>query len=271
MNLTRMVFLSTMLALTTLLVIRTLRRPDQPTLTPNAPPQSSQYDVYMLATEWAGTTCRVQNCNSNIPSQSQYFNLHGLWPNINAKPSTSPQNCTSVPLNYDALPRTVQNSLWISWNSLYNDENSFVSHEWDKHGTCWDPTMAPPATINQVPTALRPLVDQSITDYQGGYRGPTNYLQTAIQLAHMYNPFDVLASGNVLPDDTNKVQISQIRAIYKAKFGINNMSIVCVKTSDGRYLLSEVRICLTLTYNPTDCGSTIIQGCQQDLIYPTSL
>jgi len=62
------------------------------------------------------------------------FSIHGLWPQWDKK--SWPQYCNnSAPFNENQIaalmPQIEQN-----WPSCQGQEDSFLSHEWDKHGTC---------------------------------------------------------------------------------------------------------------------------------------
>jgi ribonuclease T2 len=66
------------------------------------------------------------------------YSIHGLWPQWDKK--SWPQYCNrSEPFNYAALQSIVP-QLQQNWPSCNGDMQSFLSHEWDKHGTCtpWD-------------------------------------------------------------------------------------------------------------------------------------
>jgi ribonuclease T2 family protein len=65
------------------------------------------------------------------------FTIHGLWPQYN---STSwPQYCnTTEKFNYTALTPLLPQiqKYWGTCTSFNHTEEWFLSHEWEKHGTC---------------------------------------------------------------------------------------------------------------------------------------
>lgn len=229
----------------------------------------NNYDNYMLATEWIASVCRVKTCNPSIPTQTTFFNVHGLWPNLLEKPSSSPQSCSVIPLVMSSLPADLQSMLWTRWNSLYNEQTGFLTHEWEKHGTCWNPVL-PQSMIDGIPSDLKPSVVKFISDYQAGLRLSEDYLRLTLMLAAKYNPFAILTAGGVKPNNSNTVTVGDIIQVYKQSLGISKMSIICSKSRDGLSLLTEIRVCLSLNYNPIDCGSLIITGCAQSIVFPAS-
>ena len=95
-----------------------------------------EYSYYVFATEWAGAVCDVQNCY--LPSAADFFNLHGLWPS-NQDKNSSPMSCSTDDFSFNSLPTLEQQQADVYWSGLYNSQAKFLSHEWSKHGTCWNP------------------------------------------------------------------------------------------------------------------------------------
>eukprot|EP00297_Palpitomonas_bilix_P018876 CAMPEP_0113880166 /NCGR_PEP_ID=MMETSP0780_2-20120614/7635_1 /TAXON_ID=652834 /ORGANISM="Palpitomonas bilix" /LENGTH=153 /DNA_ID=CAMNT_0000866813 /DNA_START=26 /DNA_END=487 /DNA_ORIENTATION=- /assembly_acc=CAM_ASM_000599 len=67
---------------------------------------------------------RLQKCDSSSP-----WTLHGLWPQWD-------DTCSGPSFSLDAIS-DLESTMDSEWPSCYNDDNqSFWSHEWTKHGTC---------------------------------------------------------------------------------------------------------------------------------------
>ena len=93
------------------------------------------YDYYILAVELPGTVCKSRDCNYLDSLTSTSINMHGLWPNYNN--GSYPQFCTEDKYDPSKLTSETISLLNSNWAGLYSDSNNFRSHEWEKHGTCF--------------------------------------------------------------------------------------------------------------------------------------
>jgi len=223
------------------------------------------YDSLVLATEWSGSVCRLQKCNNGRPANRNFFNLHGLWPNDAADFHNSPFNCDDTRVSLVSLPKETQNVLNFYWNPLYNGAESFLNHEWTKHGSCWKPQ---PRDINAIPSEIRKLVSDAMsTPASNKIQRQVNYFGVSIALAQKNNVFNALASQGVLPNNTRKYTKDNIEKALFSYFKINAFQVQCKKSSTGDSLLMEVRLCMDLNYQVISCRRHSFE-CANQVMYP---
>lgn len=228
----------------------------------------TNYDSYALAIEWSGTVCKSRKCLPNAPSQPNFFNIHGLWPNVFSNTAASPSDCSSIPLNFAAMTQDLQQSLNLRWNGLYNDLNSFLTHEWSKHGTCWTPALEK-NTMAAVPTDIKPLIDQGLLDYNSGNMGASDFMKVGLALANKYNLFNAFTKIGIVPSATAVYDQTKIAEAVKQSFGVENYELICTKSpTSGRSQIAEFRLCLSLSYNPIDCPKKVTSSCQASVEFP---
>lgn len=94
------------------------------------------YDYYKFAVELPGAVCQVQDCDqADLGSlTSTSLNMHGFWPNSN---SGDVENCLENDYDESKFQSDILNEMNQEWVGLYSSSNTFRSHEWGKHGTCW--------------------------------------------------------------------------------------------------------------------------------------
>lgn len=225
--------------------------------------QQIQYDMYILATSWPNSACAVKTCYSNLKLAPATFNLHGLWPQEYAAYSNI-HDCTAPTFNYNSKSSSLQSLMGMYWNSLYGNPTFLVTHEYNKHGTCMNYKLA---DSNKVNTKVR-------TQHQAGLQSQTSgsssaqedaYINMAISLSKMYNVYDMLAKEGILPSDS-AISSQKVADSIKKQFGVNNIHLLCKTDGHGRSLLSEVRICVDVFYNPRDCYDSKLY-CSMDIYY----
>lgn len=236
-----------------------------PSLTAGLSSDVKPYDTLVLATEWVGSVCSARKCNNGRPVNDKFFNIHGLWPNNKMNSADSPMDCASSNFNLASLPADIKQMTDSAWNALYNLAQSFLSHEWSKHGTCWNPQ---PEQSSQVPADLVSYVDGGVNALKAAPKDmQVAYIRMTLALATKYNAFAGLAAKNILPSDSAKYQRTDVVNALTAFFGVKNFGLMCTKTAAGESLLSEVRLCLDRNYRPTDCKSMNL-GCPAVISYP---
>lgn len=84
----------------------------------------SYYDYLVLA---------VQKC-----SDWSDWSMHGLWP-TDWDDKSKPSYCTNVPFNKSEIEDLWPNitKYWETCSWSHTSETDFLSHEWQKHGTCF--------------------------------------------------------------------------------------------------------------------------------------
>jgi len=67
------------------------------------------------------------------------FNIHGLWPSGDASDDcATPESCQNIPYDNSKFAAQTNQQLDAAWVGVYNTIKSFRTHEWTKHGTCWN-------------------------------------------------------------------------------------------------------------------------------------
>jgi len=171
--------------------------------------QAADFQFYVFASEWRGSVCSYNKCNLN--SASSFWNIHGLWPSDGSRGLSF---CNDEKFNPNALSN-LKSSLSQYWSSLYSDENSFHSHEWQKHGTC---------------------SGMSQQDYFG----------TTLQLALHLDVYGALASAGITPGQ--KVSCQSVANALTNKYQVNSFTI-----SNQNGYLSQIELCLSKDLRVTEC------------------
>lgn len=228
-------------------------------------PDPNAYDTLVLATEWSGSVCSLRKCNQGRPVCNSAFNLHGLWPNVREDYRKSPFDCKSTTISIPSLPQDLQNALKYYWNSLYSPASDFLNHEWQKHGSCWNPQAV---SIPEVPSDIKPLIIDTLDALTSEIKHQSSYIKVAIALSQKYNVFKALASRGILPNNERILTKDEILDALENAFGVRNYQILCSKDRTGSSFLTEVRMCLDKNYNPVECYSLQF-NCANTMIFPT--
>ncbi|OLY82892.1 Ribonuclease Rh [Smittium mucronatum] len=179
--------------------------------------------------------------NRGRPDQ---FTIHGMWPNrcdwsyLNEGCDLS-RNYTGAGDIVKARNPSLYKTMLRDWPSSDGDFSSFWDHEWNKHGTCYDPA-AP----------------KCLADYQK-YDDLLMYYEVTHQIYSKYNMYNILASSGIVPG-FNYTRSSMEAAILK------NSGLISKVRCDSAGNLSEIYsyfyisgqtdfIPTTPVYNPTDC------------------
>jgi len=227
---------------------------------------SDDYDRYMLATSWAGTTCKFNDCTHY--GEDNWFNSHGLWPST---ANNSPQDCKTINFQEQNLSPYLKQSLYTYWNSFYHDNWEFLDHEITKHGSCWNPKFGDQRIMD-------PALAQVIQGYNSGdkFSEINTFLTLAVSLAKIVDPFASLKKAGIVPSDTATYKIEQVLGVFSELNGLQNSLIpVCLaEKSTGNLYLAELRFCTDLNFKPIACNLSELrnelQRCRSnDLIYPT--
>lgn len=99
------------------------------------------YDYYIFSQELPATICKTKDCQKSMELNMKptYLNIHGLWPETNSS-SIKPWYCLQNDYDESRLSQDLLAELDKYWVGLYTDAFWFRSHEWGKHGTCWNDT-----------------------------------------------------------------------------------------------------------------------------------
>ena len=190
----------------------------------------SNYDYYAFSFEVPAVACMGKNCQTQYEGnlQPQTMNLHGLWPN--KYDNNNPESCGENNFVDSDLTDATRALLDERWNGLYSSSFSFRSHEWGKHGTCW----------NQGSAARRFL---STDDAE---KSKINaYFTLGVNLLKGLNIDSVIFAKSVTSS-------SDLYNRVKSHLGVSHFDLQCVNHSGQQYLLA-LYICFDLQYNLRDC------------------
>ncbi|OMJ09769.1 Ribonuclease Rh [Smittium culicis] len=193
----------------------------------------SYYGTITMAHQW-----------STLKGKSKQFTIHGMWPN-RCDWSYLEQGC-DLSRNYTGAGEIVKqrnvdlfNTLNRDWPSYDGDNSSFWDHEWNKHGTCYDPA-AP----------------KCLTNYKQ-YDDLLMYFEQTHALYKKYDMYELLAKENIVPG-FNYTRSSMEAALFKQAGLISKVR--CDKAGNLSEIWSYFNIAgqntfipTTPKYNPTDC------------------
>ena len=205
-----------------------------------------KYDRYLLATSWAGTTCKFHQCSHY--GADEIFNLHGLWPSTAGQ---SPQNCSTVNFKEQNLSPYLKQNLFLYWNSFYHENWEFLDHEITKHGSCWNPEYGD-----------QQVMDKNLADIIQSYDASDDYskintfLTLTLKLSMIVNPYKALSDNGIVPSNTQNYKIDEILDIFVSMYGISDsvMPVCLAEKSTGKLYLAELRYCLNLDFQPIECN-----------------
>lgn len=102
--------------------------------------EQGSYTYFAFEREWPGTVCKTNKCTPQYMGNfdSKNFNLHGLWPSgLESNVCSYPQDCDNTHFSFSNISSSTQNYMNTYWVGLYSNTQTFLDHEWTKHGTCY--------------------------------------------------------------------------------------------------------------------------------------
>jgi ribonuclease I len=221
---------------------------------------SPTYDFYKFAKEWSGTTCYETKCVDDHLGRKEW-NQHGLWPN--QWHTFNIPGCSNEPWDSSKFNAVEMKQLISFWDGMYSADNGFWSHEWTKHGKCWD---ANKGDLTKMSHDLQHHIKNSREDLAAGKSQEVDYFQTVYLVQKPLDFYQVLENAGITPG-TETYTFDAIKSALQTGFGVQNMDIICKKSKEGDSMLSEVRICIDLDYNVFNCP-TESRKCANDVLYP---
>lgn len=179
-----------------------------------------------------------------MPNDKYVWTVHGIWP---TKIGTDgPAFCPSA-VHFDPQQlEPIMNDLQQYWTNVEGGTkpNSFWKHEWDKHGTC---------------AVVQPELNSVY-----------NFFEQGLEWNKQYRIGDILAQGNIKPQD-NGYRVDQISDAIRnvLKKNITVQCVVDAKTKES--LISEIRICFDKSFQLIDCDPTNPNHLTDDVITNCSL
>jgi ribonuclease T2 len=202
------------------------------------------WDLLLLVEQWAIGVCLTTPPPCAVPSVvTNYFTLHGLWPNNND--GSYPSYCNSNAFDITQLT-SIQTELDDYWPDLYSaDSTSFWSHEWDKHGTC---AQSLPALSTEL-----------------------DFFSQTLNLRAQYDLYTALWNAGIKPDPSNTYTSSQFSTAISNAFGVQPL-MSCGTDTGGNSILVQVALCINKNLQVEVCPSAVVsQGigttCNQ-FLYP---
>lgn len=224
------------------------------------------YDRYLLATSWAGATCKFHSCKHY--GSDEVFNLHGLWPSTAGK---SPQNCSTVNFQEENLSPNLKKTIYLYWNSFYHDNWEFLNHEITKHGSCWRPDYGDMKVMDKKLADIIQSYDSS-----DDYSKINTFLTLTLKLSKIVDPYRILKTNGIIPGDSKSYPIDDILNIFSGLYQKNNtvMPVCLAEKTSGKLYLSELRFCLDLDFAPIKCNpgemSRQLKRCRESPVhYPS--
>jgi ribonuclease T2 len=202
------------------------------------------YNNYVFESFWLGSICEFQECLTNQTQNisTTWWNIHGLWPGYQTGwPQYCNNNSQYIPGSIDPVLFDQMQKLWIGMNE---SNDMFHTHEWTKHGTCWNDQ------VNFV----------SQTQKQNDFFG------TVVTLALNYDFYQTLQKGGIVPSE-DPYDLSDFNTVLTSAWGPNTFTYDCLEGLDGNQYLLDLNICLDLEYNPAPCPPLDVTTCVDSPIY----
>ena len=101
-----------------------------------------KYDFYVFSIQYSPNICvkKGNNCIEILKKKEQYkAGIHGLWPSY--KSGVIPQECNlgeDIQIIVEYNKDYFDNYILKHWYSLYNTDDYFLTHEYNKHGFCYN-------------------------------------------------------------------------------------------------------------------------------------
>eukprot|EP01016_Furgasonia_blochmanni_P048162 TRINITY_DN7143_c0_g1_i1.p1 TRINITY_DN7143_c0_g1~~TRINITY_DN7143_c0_g1_i1.p1 ORF type:complete len:249 (-),score=62.87 TRINITY_DN7143_c0_g1_i1:269-919(-) len=161
------------------------------------------------------------------------------------------------------------------WSGLYSPSSQFLSHEWSKHGSCWeDDIQADGEQQEGVVESFLELHRRSRKNRRNNNRrnnGPKppsfnpharvdpaelriqkDWISQVINVGTQYGIYNILAKKDIVPDDDAQYNTQDIRQAVVNELGIQNFDLGCIRKNNQQYI-GEIHICLDRQYKPIDC------------------
>lgn len=223
------------------------------------------YDVYTFSMEWPGTVCDNKTCKkSNDHLDGKTWNMHGLWPtSTHIGKRMGPFSCTNEHFTWNKLSKNLQTEVKTFWDGMFSSDATFLRHEYEKHGTCWDPTQG---NLSEMSDEIRAVVSKARGKFpSSSWPSLINEYFTLGYLIHKeHNYYKVLANAGITPSASKSYEAADIEKAFTDEYDVEKMELHCLGNSEGKFVeLNEVRLCLDMSYNPTDCPKRKFTTCYQ--------
>jgi len=209
------------------------------------------FDFLFLVQQWGPGFCATENQHCEVPSGTNWWTLHGLWPNNND--TTYPSSCnSSYPFNPNEIA-PVRNQLNMYWTNylVQKTADSFWAHEWEKHGTC--------------AAAAVPALDTEL-----------KFFSQTLKLRSMYPVSTILSSSNIYPSNSKKYASSDIITAFRSQLSVTPVLGCEYAKHKGADLLTEIGLCISKsTLTVFECDPRVVRhglerSCDENFLIPTT-
>ena len=180
-----------------------------------------------------------------------------------------PQDCRAddadfVELHFNQFSKATQQKAKKFWPTLMTGSGkttyNFHSHEWSKHGTCWQPRLA---TASKVAPNVRGINQAAVGDLNNGnnVKFQEDYFKVSLGLNDLLNQKLAPALVALEAGDDGLVDRDDLLAALTRPLGITKIKGFCKKNGDGESALTELYISLDLSYNPINSPKPGLNGC----------
>jgi len=176
---------------------------------------SKDFSFYVFTSEWAGSICSTNTCNSPHSKgvSKTFWNIHGLWPSDG---KMGINYCSNEKFDLKKISH-LKTDLASYWSGLYSSADSFHSHEWEKHGTCSKMSQA-------------------------------DYFSTAIRIGKNINVYSILQRNNIVPGGVYSCQ-----AVANALKQHLKVSTFTLQATGG--YLTALKLCVGKNLQLQNCPS----------------
>ena len=198
----------------------------------NKEPFWDKYDYYILAVQYSPNICvfKGQTC-LDILKKKEYYKagIHGLWPSHSS--GYIPQDCNigeDIEIKVNESQDYFENYILKYWFSLYNTDDYFLTHEYNRHGYCYNKR-----------------IGENETNYK-------LYLNKTLEVYHKFNfsrIFDDLV--NELGKGEHCLKKNELIEKIEKKCKKNSFGLKCFNFKDKIYL-EEIYFKFDQTFNLID-------------------
>ena len=195
------------------------------TLSLQAMAKDNSWTFLMMTQRWPATACDMHHSDCAVPSDVNYFTVHGLWPN---RDDGYPSFCTHEKMDqHDVAPILTQMQEY--WTNYFSNSKplSFWEHEWEKHGTC----------------------ASNVAEYDT----PEKYFEAGLKFRSKFDWKAALAKHNIVPSNKKTYTYDAIVKAAESEFG-GTAVVKCEHTKLGQVLAQAVT-CIGKDGNTVSCDS----------------
>ena len=193
----------------------------------NKQPVYEKYDFYVLSSLWNPTSCRQRGkeCYKKVKEKElNILMIHGLWPSY--ENGVFPQWCNiGEDIQIEEFEPELDKIMNDYWLGVYDTNQLFWNHEYNKHGYCYNQRLG----YNE-------------TEYQ-------YYFEKVVDLYFKFNVSNLINEifPGLFPGD-KKLNKTYLSERLEQKYGKGTYTMTCLEI-DNKYWLYEIRLKFDLDFN----------------------